>query len=267
MSLEPKHYQDAVIAIAHEAGRRIMAIFTTDFPVASKDDQSPLTQADLAAHDCIVAGLKRFEDVYPILSEESTLLPYETRRQWDTYWLIDPLDGTKEFINKRPEFTVNIALIHEGYPILGVVHVPAQGCTYVASASEGAFRLSDFGRRDVIHVAPLHHQPLKVVGSRSHGTPALSAYLNALGPHDLVSIGSSLKFCLVAEGQADIYPRIGPTSEWDTAAAQCVVEEAGGHVVDMEGNRLAYNRKDSLRNPNFLVYGDTNFDWLRPSSS
>lgn len=260
---DPSRLFKPVVDQAREAGRRIMAIYGTEFRVGVKDDRSPLTAADLAAHDCLVAGLDDLSTGYPVLSEESADLAEQDRKLWQTYWLIDPLDGTREFIKRNGEFTVNVALIHRHRPVLGVVHAPALGVTYFASEGCGAFRQE--GDEDPVEIRVKNQcaNPPRVVASRSHGTPELELYLSRLGQHERVPVGSSLKFCLVAEGRADIYPRMGPTSEWDTAAAQCVVEQAGGAVVDLDGLPLRYNAGPSILNPFFLAYGDKSRDWIR----
>jgi 3'(2'), 5'-bisphosphate nucleotidase len=250
-----------VSAIARQAGDRILEVYQTDFDVEHKADDSPLTRADLASHRSIVAALQALTPDWPILSEEASELPYETRRQWQRYWLVDPLDGTKEFIKRNGEFTVNIALIEAGYPSLGVVHVPVQNITFAAAEGIGAFRQVDDQTAAQIRVRSLSDGPVGVVGSRSHPSEQLAGYLNRLGAHEMIPMGSSLKFCVVAEGRADLYPRLGPTSEWDTAAAQCVVEQAGGQVTDTAMQRLRYNSKESLLNPYFLVFGDAGHDW------
>lgn len=248
--------------IAAEAGARILEIYETAFEVEAKGDNSPLTAADLQAHETITEGLRRLTPQIPILSEESAAVPYEQRSRWERFWLVDPLDGTKEFINRNGEFTVNIALIENREPVLGVVQVPVKGLFYFAARRHGAFRQAAGESASQIHVSPLGGGPVRVVGSRSHGGESLQTFVSRLGEHDLVTIGSSLKFCLVAEGEADIYPRLGLTSEWDTAAAQCLVEEAGGRVISIAGERLIYN-KESLLNPHFLVIGDAGArDWL-----
>jgi 3'(2'), 5'-bisphosphate nucleotidase len=242
-----------LVEIAGLAGRSVMDIYSReDFGTTYKDDRSPLTLADTASHEVILAALREITPELPVLSEESKTVAYEERKSWRSYWLIDSLDGTKEFIKRNGEFTVNIALIEGGVPVLGVVYAPAMGLTYYAARGEGAFRKED-GREPVkVEVSRPANGVKKVVGSRSHGGEALEQFLAGLGPHELVSMGSSLKFCLVAEGSAHLYPRLGPTMEWDTAAAQCVVEEAGGVVTDMDGNRLMYN-KENLLNGNFLA--------------
>jgi 3'(2'), 5'-bisphosphate nucleotidase len=259
---EPSRWLKSVVKLAKEAGRRVLTIYQSDFRVGVKDDKSPLTAADLASHHCLVEGLSRLSSVYPILSEESKEVAYKERSAWETYWLIDPLDGTKEFIKRNGEFTVNIALVHQNRSVLGVVYAPVLDVCYFGAENCGAFKQTNGGAYEVINVRmPAPGKPI-VVGSRSHGSADVSSYLAKLSSYELRSIGSSLKFCLVAEGQADLYPRLGLTSEWDTAAAQCVVEAAGGKVTDLAGKPLRYNTKESLLNPYFLAYGDGSRDWL-----
>jgi 3'(2'), 5'-bisphosphate nucleotidase len=253
---------EPVRQLARDAGKRILEIYDTAFKIEEKADQSPLTEADLAAHQTIVDGLVRLTPDLPILSEESADIPFEERRHWTEYWLVDPLDGTKEFINRNGEFTVNIALVREHRPVLGVVHVPVRGQTYWGVVGDGAWK-QDGGSEPVsIHTRrPPAEVPI-VVGSRSHANPKLEAALKPIGEHQMVSRGSSLKFCLVAEGAADLYPRLGPTSEWDTAAAQAVVEAAGGLVLNLDGSPLPCNTKDSYLNPWFIVVGDPDAGWM-----
>lgn len=251
---------DAICRIAQEAGERIMAIYQQDFGVETKADNSPLTQADSAAHTSIQQGLQGLQPKLPILSEEGAETAFDERRDWENFWLVDPLDGTKEFINKNDEFTVNIALIQDQRPILGVVHLPALGTTYLGVKGKGAFRITGDDRQP-IYARTLQDGPLTVVCSRSHRDASIDALLSRLPEHETTSVGSSLKFCSVAEGKADLYPRFGQTSEWDTAAAQCVVETAGGRVVDLDGNPLTYNNGESLLNPSFIVYGDPSHNW------
>jgi 3'(2'), 5'-bisphosphate nucleotidase len=260
---EPSHFLQSVISLAKEAGHRIMEIYGSDFRVGAKEDQSPLTAADLAAHHCLVEGLSGLRPAHPVMSEESGGVEFGIRSEWETFWLIDPLDGTKEFIKRNGEFTVNVALIHRHTPVLGVVYAPAKGLCYFASEGCGAFRQQAEAEPEPIRVCSVAPATVRVVGSRSHGTIALDLFLSRLGAHDLVSIGSSLKLCLVADGTADLYPRIGLTSEWDTAAAQCVVQEAGGRVTTLNGEPLLYNTKESILNPYFLVFGDRTRDWFR----
>ncbi len=258
------NWLEPVRVLAAEASTRILEIYATAFEVAAKADDSPLTAADLASHHTISTGLHRLTPDIPILSEESMALPFAERSQWRRYWLIDPLDGTREFVQRNGQFTVNIALIVDHEPVLGVVRIPVTGRCYFAARGYGAFREEPGQPAQPIQVRPLSpDQPVRVVGSRSHGGPGLQQFVAALGPHELVTIGSSLKLCRVAEGLADVYPRLGPTSEWDTAAAQAIVEVAGGQVVSAEtGEPLRYNTGDSLLNPHFIVYGDASRDWL-----
>lgn len=243
-----------IIAIARQAGEKILEVYARDdFDTRLKADDSPLTEADIAAHHIIVDGLTALDANIPILSEESADISWQERQHWSRYWLVDPLDGTKEFIKRNGEFTVNIALIENHQPVMGVVYAPVLDIVYVGS-EQGAFRIDSSGSK-AIHVKP--HQPgeiWKVVGSRSHAGDSLLAYLDALGEHEMVAMGSSLKLCLVAEGQAHVYPRLGPTSEWDTAAAHAVVNAAGGRVVQADSDEvLLYNSKESLLNPHFIV--------------
>ncbi|HEX7063136.1 MAG TPA: 3'(2'),5'-bisphosphate nucleotidase CysQ [Woeseiaceae bacterium] len=253
---------EPVVAIAEAAGKAILAVYETEFDVDAKADDSPLTQADMASHRHIVAALGALTPGLPVLSEEAGLPDFAERRRWRRYWLVDPLDGTKEFVKKNGEFTVNIALVEEHVPVLGVVHVPVRGLTYTGCAGAGATRREADGRQRPIHVAIESASPVRVVGSRSHRGASLDAFLEKLGDFEMVPMGSSLKLCLVAEGAADVYPRLGPTSEWDTAAAQAVVEQAGGAVWQLDGRPLTYNEKADILNPHFLVVGPQDHDWL-----
>jgi 3'(2'), 5'-bisphosphate nucleotidase len=257
-----QHLIEPVVAAATRAGTAILEIYATDFDVEAKDDESPLTQADMAAHRTIMAGLKELTPDIPVVSEESGLPEFEVRRQWQRYWLVDPLDGTREFVKRNGEFTVNIALIEEHRPVLGVVHVPVSGKTYIGVAGLGSELRLPNGERHAISVVIESASPVRVVGSRSHRGASLDAFLEKLADFEMVPMGSSLKFCLVAEGAADIYPRLGPTSEWDTAAAQAVVEQAGGTVLQLDGNPLNYNAKPDILNPHFMVAGPQDHDWL-----
>jgi 3'(2'), 5'-bisphosphate nucleotidase len=248
-----------VAAIARGAGRAIMAVYAGDFAVERKADRSPLTEADLAAHRHIVAALGALTPELPVLSEESAHIAWSERRDWRRYWLVDPLDGTREFVKRNGEFTVNIALVDDGAPVLGVVHAPARGDMVHAVRGGPALR-ETADRAEPLRARPAG-APLRVAGSRSHGDPRLGGFLDRAGPHELVPLGSSLKFCLVAGGEADVYLRYGATSEWDTAAGQCIVEAAGGAVTDLALEPLAYNRRDSLINPDFIAVGDPRVDW------
>ncbi|MFZ5579511.1 MAG: 3'(2'),5'-bisphosphate nucleotidase CysQ [Pseudomonadota bacterium] len=263
MTLDPALFE-AARQIALEAGKAIMRVYAGDFEVVAKHDHSPVTEADLAAHRLIEDGLRALTPAYPVLSEEGSDIPFETRRGWARYWLVDPLDGTREFVRRNGEFTVNIALIEHGEAVLGVVHAPALGLTYGALRGGGAWKWRTEGDApERIRVRSPAARPLRVAVSRSHGHERIRAYLEALGAHEPILMGSALKSCLVAEGAADLYPRLGPTSEWDTAAAQSVVEEAGGHFTDAKGHRLRYNFKESLLNPEFFVFGDDTIHGLR----
>lgn len=236
--------------IARDAGAAIMDIYqSNDFDVQKKADDSPLTKADLAAHNIICEGLRALDIQYPVISEESSDISWAQRKHWCRYWLVDPLDGTKEFIKRNDEFTVNIALIEKGVPILGVVYAPALDAMYTGERDRGAF-LND----KAISVATQEPETLRVVGSRSHPSQETTDWLDAQGkPYEMLAVGSSLKFCLVAEGKADIYPRLGPTSEWDTAAAHAVLSAAGGEVKTLNGEPLLYNQKEDYLNPHFIA--------------
>jgi 3'(2'), 5'-bisphosphate nucleotidase len=239
--------------IVARAGAAIMRIYGSGFTVQHKEDDSPLTLADLESQRVIIEGLNAITPGIPILSEESAQAPWSERRSWSELWVVDPLDGTREFVKRNGEFTVNIALVREHEPVLGVVAAPAQGLLYWGAAGLGAFSQAQGGAQVPIQVSAPQN-PLRVVGSRSHASAETAGYLARLGPHEMKGIGSSLKFCLVAEGNADLYPRFGPTSEWDTAAGQAVLEAAGGHVTRPDGHRLRYNCRDSLINGDFLAF-------------
>jgi 3'(2'), 5'-bisphosphate nucleotidase len=252
-----------VIDIAQDAAEAIVEIYNRDFDIEHKDDKSPLTEADMAAHHLIVDGLKALTPAIPVLSEESADIPYTERSRWQCYWLVDPLDGTREFIKRNGEFTVNIALIEDGQAIMGVIVVPVTKQCFYACRGQGAFRQDKGGDGQAIRARRLDPDNKCIVGSRSHAGERLKIFLENVGDYELKSMGSSLKSCLVAEGKADIYPRLGPTSEWDTAAAQAIVEEAGGVITTLDMQRLRYNTKESLLNPEFLVIGDPEYDWAR----
>jgi 3'(2'), 5'-bisphosphate nucleotidase len=256
--------RDAAIALAKRAGAAIMEVYVGNIEVTAKSDTSPLTLADLRAHELITVGLNQLTPSWPVLSEESSAVAFVERATWRTYWLVDPLDGTKEFVSRNGEFTVNIALIHDHVAVLGVVFVPVREVTYSGASGLAAYRQHGMLSPEQIQVAELAASPVRVVGSRSHRGEALDDYLARLGPYTMVSMGSAVKFCVVAEGEADLYPRLGPTSEWDTAAAQAVVEAAGGVVCRLDGERLRYNTKESLLNPSFLVFADRSKDWRQP---
>ncbi|MEW5837509.1 MAG: 3'(2'),5'-bisphosphate nucleotidase CysQ [Pseudomonadota bacterium] len=259
---------EKVRQLALRAGEAIMRIYADDFSVTAKEDLTPLTEADLAAHRLLEAGLQQLCPDWPVLSEEGADVPYTVRQSWRNYWLVDPLDGTREFVKRNGEFSVNIALVDGDEVALGVVHAPALGVTYGAWRGGGAWKWSaDEDRPARIYASPVARTPLHVALSRSHGSARMQAYLESLraahGEIESVRMGSALKSCLVAEGAADLYPRLGLTSEWDTAAAQCVVEEAGAQMIDTSGRRMRYNSKNSLLNPEFLVFADQSVDWTK----
>ena len=246
---------DILLDIAREAGRAILDVYSGDFQVDIKEDQSPLTCADRASHEIIVRRLlESFPDI-PILSEEGQSVPYEVRGSWDRFWLVDPLDGTKEFIKKNGEFTVNIALIEGGLPVFGVVYVPVKDTLYWGGSKQGALlQVGQDSPRPIQVREPDPRCGLTVVMSRSHPSPELEDYLKNINVAEAISVGSSLKLCVVAEGKADLYPRLGPTMEWDIAAGHAVVEAAGGTILTLDGERLMYN-KQNLLNPYFIVSG------------
>lgn len=252
---------EEVIAIAVEAGQAILEVYARDFDVVTKEDSSPLTEADERSNAIIVRGLKQLTEGgdLPIISEETRLMPYEVRRDWDLLWLVDPLDGTKEFIKKNGEFTVNIALVKDGLPVLGVIYVPVAGTVYYAIEGRGAWK-RQAGKDERLHVRSRRDgDKLLIVASRSHNSPEVEAWVadkkREYGEVDYVAAGSSLKFCLLAEGRADAYPRLAPTMEWDTGAGHVIAREAGARVlVHGEDRELSYN-KENLLNPHFVVLG------------
>jgi len=272
-----------LLDLTHQAGAAIMAVYNSDedMGIAHKADDSPLTRADTAAHAIIAQGLGQIADL-PIISEEAALPSFVERQQWTRYWLVDPLDGTKEFIRRNDEFTVNIALIDHGEPVLGVVYLPALKQTYVGVDARlsndlaGAWKYTDNQPAVPIRVRPVVNSAdntLVVLASHRHGTEAVNHLLAQVkqrwrGTVEVINAGSSLKFCRIAEGLADFYPRLAPTSEWDTAAAQAVLSAAGGSVVSATANehtgfsRLVYNQRDTALNPDFYALGDADFDWV-----
>ena len=242
-----------VARLAREAGRKIMPFYKAAMTVKTKDDRTPLTEADMASHHYLVDALKDLLPGINVLSEESALeTPAELGGQ---FWLVDPLDGTKEFLKGTNEFTVNIGLIRDGYPVLGVVHAPALGITYLGAKNNGAWRQLRDEPRVAIRTRQSDVPNLAIVASKDHSGPLVKLLVDEFPKATFRSMGSSLKFCLVAEGSADIYLRDLPTMEWDTAAAQCVVEAAGGHLICLDGQRLRYG-KAGLRNPSIITVGD-----------
>ncbi len=254
MSITPE-LREAVIAIARAAAVDILAVYEGAFDVEHKDDRSPLTAADLAAHRRIVAGLQALTPDIPVLSEESKSIDIAQRRTWSRFWLVDPLDGTREFIKRNGEFTVNIALIEDGVATFGVIQQPVGGGLWHGAPATGAFRRDgDLDKK--IHVRTPATAPLRIAASRSHRDPRTQALLDALSGSEAVACGSSLKFCRIAQGELDLYPRFGPTSEWDTAAGQAILEAAGGAVLDPRGRAFRYNQRDTLLNGDFIAFGD-----------
>ena len=254
-------WRDAIIDIAHQAGEAIMAVYRRDdFDIETKGDNSPLTAADLAANRVIVDGLRALTPDIPILSEEGKEIAWDARRGWTRFWLVDPLDGTREFIKRNGEFTVNIALIENAEPTLGVVHAPALDYTIWGQRGVGAALRE--GNEDIgVQTRRPAIAPLRVAASRSHLDDKTAAAIERMGETERRGMGSSLKFCKIAEGSTDVYLRFGPTSEWDTAAGQCVLEAAGGVVLGMDGQPFRYGRKESLLNPEFLALGDADLSW------
>ena len=246
---------ESLLPIVAEAGEAIMKIYDGAFTVQQKDDNSPLTLADLESQRIIIDGLTRVTPGIPILSEESAAAPWAQRRTWSELWVVDPLDGTREFVKRNGEFTVNVALVVGHEPVLGIVTAPAQGLVFWGARGIGAFTERRGAPRTAIHTTS-PQRPLRVVGSRSHTSPRTAAYLDKVAPHVMTGVGSSLKFCLLAEGKAELYPRFGPTSEWDTAAGQALLEAAGGQVTRLDGHRLRYNCRESLLNGDFVAFTD-----------
>ncbi|MGF1528982.1 MAG: 3'(2'),5'-bisphosphate nucleotidase CysQ [Candidatus Competibacterales bacterium] len=251
---------DPIAALARRAGERIQAIYRQGFTVAHKDDRSLLTDADLAAHDIIVGGLQATWPEVPVLSEEDAGVAFDERRHWEWLWLVDPLDGTWQFVHQCGEFTVNIALIHRHQAVFGLILVPVTGISYWGFCGGGAFKAVPGQAAHAIRCRPRAEPPVCVAGSRA-ARGSLRDFLRQVGEHDYYTVGGALKSCLVAEGEADLYARFGPTSEWDTAAAQIIVEEAGGRLTDTAMRPLRYNARPSLINPNFFAFGDPRHDW------
>ncbi len=252
---------DSVSATVATAARRVMAIYGTDFEVHRKQDQSPVTSADLTAHEIISDGLAALEPGVPILSEEGEIPPFEERARWQSYWLVDPLDGTRGFVARSGEFTINVALVSACEPILGVVAVPVSGTCCAAVRGGGArFEHAD-GTRESIRTRRLPAHQVVVLRSRTRRHVEVDRLTSKLGSVRVIRASSSLKACLVARGLADLYPAFGPTSEWDTGASQCLIEEAGGGLTDRVLKPLRYNTSASLENPSFVAFGDSRADW------
>jgi len=247
-----------VTAVAAAAGEAILSIYQHDvLQISTKDDATPLTQADTLAHQLIVEGLSQLTPGVPILSEEGQIPDFSERQRWSEYWLVDPVDGTKEFIGRTGEFSVNIALIVGQVPVLGVIVAPTLQTCYYASRGLGAFKQAANGKVTPLVTRPWSAaKPLVVAVSRRHQAERLEAFMARLGDYTTLTLGSSLKFCAIAAQEADLYPRLGPTSEWDTGAGHCILTEAGGAIVDLQGLALTYNTKDVLQNPSFMATGD-----------
>lgn len=253
--------RDAVIALARNAADAILAVYATAFDVEHKADASPLTAADLASHRCIVAGLQQLTPDIPVLSEESAdSVSRAMRSDWSRLWVVDPLDGTREFVKRNGEFTVNIALVEHGVSVFGVIQQPVSGGLWHGQPGYGAFR-RDGDVDTALHCRQPATPPLRVAGSRSHRDGRTEAFIARMGAVDTLGMGSSLKFCMIAEGRMDVYPRFGPTSEWDTAAGQAIVEGAGGVVLDATGRPFRYNQRDTLLNGDFIALGDPQLPW------
>ena len=250
-----------VCNIAIKAGEEILKYYTEDIHVTHKDDSSPLTKADLASNKIIMNALQQLDRTIPILSEES-LVEWKERKNWTKYWLVDPLDGTKEFIKQNGEFTVNIALIENNKPILGVIFTPVKFDLYFAQKNYGSYKINSSSKlinlQEAEKIFVANQSSIKrIIGSRSHSNQTFDSWVNQNFPNsEIVQAGSSLKFCLIAEGAADIYPRFGPTSEWDIAAGHIIVNEAGGRVNTFENTEINYNQKEDLLNPQFYAIGN-----------
>ena len=259
MNLKKPNIILEILNIAIDAGKEILKVYDKNIIVKSKEDNSPLTIADINSNNIIINKLKNVDSTTPILSEES-LVEWNIRKKWDKYWLIDPLDGTKEFINRNGEFTVNIALIEKNHPIFGVIYAPAKSLLYYAIKNQGAFKtntsskIENLDQFKIIKINEKKNDTIRVIGSRSHSNIEFTNWLeNNLENYELVKAGSSLKFCLIAQGDADIYPRLGPTSEWDIAAGHIILEEAGGTIKSIYNNKILYNTKENVINPFFIA--------------
>ncbi|MFK5892697.1 MAG: 3'(2'),5'-bisphosphate nucleotidase CysQ [Pseudomonadota bacterium] len=250
-----------VLELVKRAGKKILEVAEQCIDIDCKIDNTPVTNADLAANELIVSELSHLDSKFPVLSEESTKIPFSQRKLWNTYWLVDPLDGTREFINNNGEYSINIALIHEHKAIFGVIYAPVQGVIYYAYKGAGAYKIDGLNKPEQLHVNDQKRCPLIIACGNNQPGDEFEEFVKQLGDVAFIAMGSSLKSCLIADGSADLYARLGPTSEWDTAAAQCIVEEAGGCLTNLKMQPLTYNTKDSLLNPHFLVYGDKNEDW------
>lgn len=252
------------VRISRQAGEAILRVYNAGFTVTHKADNSPVTAADNEAQVVIDGALSRLTPEIPILSEEGPQFPWSVRHQWNTYWLIDPLDGTREFIRRNDQFAVNISLIHDGRPVLGVVHAPVSGTVWFGGPGLGAFRENHHGVIEQIHTAPLPEQPLRVVLGRATPGTRTRSLLERLPDHHIFTCGASLKLCMIAAGQADLFPRFGPISEWDLGAPQAILEAAGGAIMHMHGlTPIRYNVRASLTTSDIVAFGDPSVDWRR----
>ena len=247
---------EQLIDISKEAGEAILEIYSTNFDYKVKDDSSPLTKADIVSNNIICERLESLNPNIPILSEENSEIPFKIRSSWKQYWLIDPLDGTKEFIKRNGEFTVNIALIDNMKPVIGVIHAPVLNETYWGSISEGSFYLKENNQEEKLCIEKDISNIVTVAVSRSHPSEKLNAFLKKIEGCNIITVGSSLKFCLIARGLADIYPRFGPTSEWDTAAGEAILKYSGGEIVTSHAKNIQYNTKNDHINPNFIAHNN-----------
>jgi 3'(2'), 5'-bisphosphate nucleotidase len=265
MNINLANYLFPVIEIAKKAGDAILQFYQhpEQITVTMKQDASPVTEADLAAHQIIKTGLQQLTPDIPILSEEEADISFQQRQQWQCFWLIDPLDGTKEFIHRTDDFTVNIALIENHQPVFGIIYAPMQAQTYYAYRGYGAYKQNLHEVPHKIHTRKFAIDHPVIAISRRHGINAIKIFLNKVDNHELITRGSSIKSCLVAEGKVDVYPCLGVTSEWDMAAAQCIVQEAGGNILNLDFEPFLYNKKDSFLNPPLLIVGDTSYDWQK----
>jgi 3'(2'), 5'-bisphosphate nucleotidase len=246
--------------LAREAARAILEVYHTEFDVQRKEDYSPLTLADMRSHRIIADSLRSRYPEIPVLSEEGKEVPFKVKQNWDRFWLVDPLDGTKEFVKRNGEFTINIALVEGRTPVLGLIHIPVQERMVIGDVREGCWEIAENGRRPLKVSAPPVKGPVRIVRSRSHPASGLEQLLSLIPSHEIINRGSALKFCTIASGEADFYPRFGPTWEWDTAAGQAIVTAAGGTMVDLNGKPFVYN-KESLLNGPFIV--SSSLEWLQ----
>ncbi|AWB68665.1 3'(2'),5'-bisphosphate nucleotidase [Saccharobesus litoralis] len=264
MQPEPSALLEPVKQIAREAGLAILDIYDSgNFELQQKDDESPVTSADYAANDILVAGLKALTPKIPIISEETTAVNLTQRQAWKRYWLLDPMDGTQEFVSRSGDFAVNIALVENGWPVMGVIYWPTKNTFYYAIEGQGAFKQKSAEPVPIsVRNIDQDERNIKLAVSRVQKKDTVTRYLMDGYDYEMVPLGSaSLKSCFIAEGKADCYLRIGPTGEWDTGASHCIIEEAGGRILDSEFNGLSYNKRDTFANPDFMVLGNQDIAW------